>query len=86
MGQLYEIAHVFYKLDNMTVRILESKNDNPGCTTGPVTLDTKTVFVKYRLDFDNRDYVRINYLLLAYYFWALGNVGIEFTKYIYFFT
>lgn len=61
MGQLYEIATVFYKLENMTVRILESRNDNPGSTTGPVTLDTKTVFVKYRLDFDNRDYVRINY-------------------------
>lgn len=63
MGQLYEIATVFYKLENMTVRILESRNDNPGSTTGPVTLDTKTVFVKYRLDFDNRDYVRMNYYL-----------------------
>lgn len=56
MGQLYEIATVFYKLENITVRILESKNDNPGSTSGS-TLDTKSVFVKYRLDFDNRDYV-----------------------------
>lgn len=56
MGQLNEIATVFYKL-NITVRVLESKNDNPGSTTGPVTLDAKTVFVKYRLDFDNKEYV-----------------------------
>lgn len=61
MGQLYEIATVFYKLDDITVRILESKNDNPGSTTSPLTLDTKTVFVKYRLDFDNRDYVRLTF-------------------------
>lgn len=57
MGQLCEIAEVFYKLNDMTVRILESKNDNPGSTTSPLSLDAKTVFVKYRLDFDNRDYV-----------------------------
>lgn len=57
MGQLCEIAQVFYKLDNLTVRILECKNDNPGSTTSPLSLDAKTVFVKYRLDFDNRNYV-----------------------------
>lgn len=57
MGQLCEVAEVFYKLTDLKVRILESKNDNPGSTTGPVSLDAKTVFVKYRLDFDNRDYV-----------------------------
>lgn len=55
MGQLCEIAEEFYKLNNLTVRILESKNDNPGSTTSE--LDAQTVFVKYRLDFDNRDYV-----------------------------
>lgn len=57
MGQLCEIAEGFYKLDSLTVRILESKNDDPGSTSGPITLDAKTVLVKYRLDFDNRDYV-----------------------------
>lgn len=57
MGQLYEIATVFYKLPTITVHVLESKNDDPGSTTGPLTLDAKTVVVKYRLDFDNRDYV-----------------------------
>lgn len=58
MGQLCEIAEVFYKLNDLTVQILESKNDNPGSTTSPLSLtDAKTVFVKYRLDFDNRDYV-----------------------------
>lgn len=57
MGQLYEIATVFYNLEKITVRILESKNDNIGSTTGPIELDAKTVVVKYRLDFDNRDYV-----------------------------
>lgn len=56
MGQLVEIAEVFYQLTDMTVRVLESKNDNPGSTTSPL-LDAKTVFVKYRLDFDNRNYV-----------------------------
>lgn len=66
MGQLCEIAEVFYKLNNMTVRILESKNDNPGSTTSPLLLDTKTVFVKYRLDFDNRDYVSTNRFAAAY--------------------
>ncbi|XP_031638478.1 soluble guanylate cyclase 89Db isoform X2 [Contarinia nasturtii] len=64
MGQLCEIAEVFYKLNDMTVRILESKNDDPGSTTSPLSLDAKTVFVKYRLDFDNRDYMskRVNVL------------------------
>lgn len=59
MGQLYEIGTVFYNLDKMTVRVLESKNDNIVNTSGatPTVSDTKTVVVKYRLDFDNRDYV-----------------------------
>lgn len=56
MGQLCEIAEVFYKLNNLTVRILESRNDIPGSTASPL-MDAKLVFVKYRLDFDNRDYV-----------------------------
>lgn len=57
MGQLYEIATVFYNLEKITVRVLETRNDGIGSTTGPVMLDSKTVVVKYRLDFDNRDYV-----------------------------
>lgn len=57
MGQLYEIATVFYNLEKITVRVLESKNDGMGSTTSPLTLDSKTVVVKYRLDFDNREYV-----------------------------
>lgn len=56
MGQLCEIAEVFYKLTDLKVRVLESKNDNAGSTTTPM-IDAKTVVVKYRLDFDNRDYV-----------------------------
>lgn len=59
MGQLYEIATVFYKLDDLHVRVLESRNDNVGSTSNPVTHDTKTVMVKYRLDFDNTDYVSV---------------------------
>lgn len=59
MGQLYEIATVFYKLDNLNVHILESRNDNVGSTSVPLAHDTKTVVVKYRLDFDNRDYVSV---------------------------
>lgn len=63
MGQLCEVAECFYKLTDLKVRVLESKNDNPGSTTGPVSLDAKTVFVKYRLDFDNREYVSRQYHL-----------------------
>lgn len=48
---------MFYGLENIDVKVLESKNDNPGSTTGPLQLEPKTVTVKYRLDFDNRDYV-----------------------------
>lgn len=60
MGQLCEIAEVFYKLDNMTVHILESRNDNPDGSIDEQTntlSDVKAVVVKYRLNFDNRDYV-----------------------------
>lgn len=62
MGQLCEIAEVFYKLDNMTVHILESKNDNPVHAIDEHTdgmNDAKNVVVKYRLNFDNRDYVSV---------------------------
>lgn len=60
MGQLYEIATVFYNLDQITVRVLESKNDVLTTSDGATAVsDTKTVMVKYRLDFDNRDYVNI---------------------------
>ncbi len=48
---------MFYGLESIDVRVLESKNDDPGSTTGPLQLEPKTVTVKYRLDFDNRDYV-----------------------------
>lgn len=48
---------MFYGLESIDVRVLESKNDDPGSTTSPLQLDPKTVTVKYRLDFDNRDYV-----------------------------
>lgn len=57
LGQIYEIASMFYGLDSINVTVLESINDNPGSTTGPLQLDPKPVIVKYRLDFDNRDYV-----------------------------
>lgn len=48
---------MFYGLESINVTILESKNDNPGSTTAPLQLEPKMVTVKYRLDFDNRDYV-----------------------------
>lgn len=63
MGQLYEIATVFYNLEKITVRVLESKNDNIS-STGPSVSDAKTVVVKYRLDFDNRDYVRTKWAFI----------------------
>lgn len=57
LGQLYEIATVFYNLEKIDVRVLESHNDTGGGTTAPIQLDSKTVVVKYRLDFDNTEYV-----------------------------
>lgn len=80
MGQLCEIAEVFYKLNNMTVRILESRNDNPDTTGDEQTdamSDAKAVVVKYRLDFDNRDYVRhkikinLNFMHLDHFFYSI---------------
>lgn len=58
MGQCHEIARSFYNLE-IQIRILESRNDSTGGTTGPIQFSgtSKSVFVKYRLDFDNRDYV-----------------------------
>lgn len=58
LGQLLEIANEIYGLD-LKVRILEAENDINGGTTGPINLDTglKSVVVKYRLDFDNSEYV-----------------------------
>lgn len=58
MGQLCEIAETFYKLDNLTVHILESKNDFAD-STASTSVDGQHVIVKYRLDFDNREYVSI---------------------------
>lgn len=56
-GLLNEIATMFYNLNDMNVTVLDSKNDSTGNTAGPIHLDAQTVVVRYRLDFDNRDYV-----------------------------
>lgn len=58
MGQLREIAETLYKLE-VKIRVLESQNDTQGGTTGPININggLKTVVVKYRLDFNNLDYV-----------------------------
>jgi guanylate cyclase, other len=69
-GQLMEIALKFFNNFDIKISILESMNDTPGGTTGPISLHggLKTVIVKYRLDFDNSDYVsRINILQTAIY-------------------
>ncbi|EDS41407.1 guanylyl cyclase receptor [Culex quinquefasciatus] len=57
-GQLMEIAKQLYNMD-ITIKVLESQNDIPGGTTGPISIQggLKTVIVKYRLDFDNREYM-----------------------------
>lgn len=68
MGQLNEIATVFYKLENMSVKVLESINDDPGSPTSSLKLDARTVCVKYRLDFDNRDYVSFIVLTFTWVF------------------
>ncbi|XP_055525809.1 soluble guanylate cyclase 89Db-like isoform X5 [Wyeomyia smithii] len=58
-GQLMEIAKQLYNMD-ITIKVLESQNDVPGGTAGPISIQggLKTVIVKYRLDFDNRAYMR----------------------------
>ncbi|XP_055617441.1 soluble guanylate cyclase 89Db-like isoform X2 [Toxorhynchites rutilus septentrionalis] len=58
-GQLMEIAKQLYNMD-LTIKVLESQNDVPGGTAGPISIQggLKTVIVKYRLDFDNREYMR----------------------------
>ncbi|XP_058812767.1 soluble guanylate cyclase 89Db-like isoform X1 [Topomyia yanbarensis] len=58
-GQLMEIAKMLYNMD-LTIKVLESQNDVPGGTAGPISIQggLKTVIVKYRLDFDNREYMR----------------------------
>lgn len=60
-GQLMEIAKQLYNMD-VTIKVLESQNDVPGGTAGPISIQggLKTVIVKYRLDFDNRDYVSMH--------------------------
>ncbi|XP_053698579.1 soluble guanylate cyclase 89Db-like [Sabethes cyaneus] len=58
-GQLMEIAKQLYNMD-ISIKVLESQNDVPGGTAGPISIQggLKTVIVKYRLDFDNREYMR----------------------------
>jgi hypothetical protein len=54
-----EIALKFFNNFDIKISILESVNDTPGGTTGPIDIHggLKSVIVKYRLDFDNSDYV-----------------------------
>ncbi|XP_063698080.1 soluble guanylate cyclase 89Da-like [Culicoides brevitarsis] len=62
MGQLYEIAKTIYNL-NLKIEVLESENDVPcgkndtNTSNTPVNSDTKQVVIKYRLDFDNKEYM-----------------------------
>lgn len=58
-GQLLEIANEIYNLE-LKVRILDGVNEQAsGGTAGPIDLASglKSVVVKFRLDFDNREYV-----------------------------
>lgn len=58
-GQLLEISKEIYNLD-LKIKIIEAENDTVGGTIAPIDLGTaslKSVLVKLRLDFDNRDYV-----------------------------
>ncbi|XP_046805976.1 soluble guanylate cyclase 89Db-like [Lucilia cuprina] len=63
IGQMTEVAKEFYKL-KVKAYVIESQNDISGGTTGPIKLSDVplTVIVKYRLDFDNREYMakRVN--------------------------
>jgi guanylate cyclase, other len=44
---------------DLKVQIIEAQNDVAGGTAGPIDLASgfKSVVVKYRLDFDNKEYV-----------------------------
>lgn len=57
-GQLLEISKEIYGLE-LKIKIIEAMNDTVGGTAGPIDLASglKSVVVKFRLDFDNRDYV-----------------------------
>lgn len=63
IGQMTEVAEEFYNL-KIKAYVIESQNDIAGGTTGPIKLSDVplTVIVKYRLDFDNREYMakRVN--------------------------
>lgn len=55
-----EIAKEIYNSD-LKVRVVDSINDSAGGTAGPIELSSKSalksVVVKFRLDFDNAEYV-----------------------------
>ncbi|CAO1433697.1 unnamed protein product [Diamesa tonsa] len=67
MGQLLEISKEIYNLD-LKVRIIESEGDIKGGTAGPINLNSglKNVVVKYRLDFDNVEYMQKRFHLSAH--------------------
>ncbi|KAJ8682238.1 hypothetical protein QAD02_018030 [Eretmocerus hayati] len=50
MGQLFQIAEELYET-KLDIRVLESSNSIPG---------TRSVMVKFRIDFDNREYIARN--------------------------
>lgn len=50
-GQLFHIAKELYNTD-LSIRVLESSNNIPG---------SRNVMVKFRIDFDNRQYVSFNF-------------------------
>ena len=67
-----EIAKEIYNLD-VKIRIVDSINDSIGGTVGPIELSSKTglksVVVKFRLDFDNLEYVmKITKILSSEFF------------------
>ncbi|XP_076659417.1 soluble guanylate cyclase 89Da-like [Halictus rubicundus] len=47
MGQLFQIAEDIYKI-KLNIKVLESSNNIPG---------SRNVMVKFRIDFDNREYI-----------------------------
>lgn len=70
MGQLKEIAMHFYKLENLTVKVLEHIKETP-VDADATSMDTKTVLIRYRLDFDNREYVSLFFFLITNIFYVL---------------
>jgi hypothetical protein len=61
---------------DLKIKIIEAENDSAGGTAGPINLDggLKSVVVKYRLDFDNSEYVKFTYKVVDDWIYLLYSI------------